>query len=1544
MAELLKAKIRHLVNKGKFGWKELTPGYYEVVEKEIKDPAYSENIGRVVASFRVDENNKVQDKVIYYPKGKSDTDIVNKKNEGKPIGIEFTKIDAKTGNPLEGAEFVLECRKPDSSIFRELPGSKRRSTSEGKLVWNELVDGDYRVIETKAPDDNKYDTELNLGEKATFTIEKNKSGYYEITNKTPTDLIITNTEKPEEPKIKTGEFEFTKEDKETKEKLQGVEFTLTSEGKVGEKGKEFDYKVSKTTDENGKIKFETLYPGTYTLEETKQLPGYVENTKTWTVVVDEEGNVKVEGGKYKIETSGEDTFSDSYVSLKASISKTRTEGTLLYTISIKPIRNIHGIQLDPSRENKFSGELVNTGLKKILNLKQGEWQTFSYTFSIKDINNITKNSPISPLQYVHVLENELGSTHVASVAPTFTVVENSGPLTITNEKEKPEPANLTIKKVDSETKIGLEGAKFELYRTKEDAMSRTGIVDYATTNEHGYAVFDSPEIAGDKTYYVKEIAAPDGYKITKAITEVKSSASEDNEINAEIPNEKNNARFELYKKDSEGNYLEGAKFKLLDSNKTLVEEKPTDANGYIKFDNLQSEKTYYLIESQAPEGFNKKGAELKLIVDKDGNVSWGDNSLVEEKYTGPNVTEIEGPGMTWSATEDHKLDSDPSYLNTREYAELTNPETGEVEYYVMLKALDFEGSGTNTGTILQLTTRNATIKQIDLYEADFYTPGVKERISQAMKDGSIARNADLKLATAANDYAGNITINSSVKNNEVTNSLVLEDNANYANIKFPYNNDKKIGRFDNNWAYVAKVTAHVTDKSQAARVQYRWNHESNAGIYIENYQEVPPIKDPSKQTIVEPPTFTVINEKRPSIDFIKQDVTSENPLEGAEFVLEKDGDEVTNSLTSSGADGKFGFDNLEKGSYKVYETAPPEGYPYAERFIVATFSVENGKVTNLETNQKYDKETIDNFDPNEAYPIYNKVNEIKFTKIGKDKKALAGAKFKLDRVWDSYDDKGDLQPNRQTVLENIETLDDGIIALSATEPGRYQLVETYAPEGYQQIKTDNDEEGQEEGQIVAEFTVERGSLDIKNVLVGNKYIQDMKDYAENLEIVNKEEGKGKFQVKKVKNYGTTTKPLTGAIFLLRDIDSGQYVNTDGTLTTNSGNALTNGDSTVNYENLPAGKYELREFKSPDGYVRTINTWKIVVARDGKTTIEPKDKFDEGVEATIINKTTDSPTLTLVNKPNEIEFTKIDSNKTEKRLAGVEFEIWWDQQGDIDNRYEDTEDTEESQYKNYVKIESSPGSTTFTTNENGKFKLSNLKTGHYKIYETKIQDGYKVTDQPTDNEPIAGASGEFVNEFYVDIDGYIKKNDNGIVGGDDDVLVTTIKNTPITGKFRVQKVGEDGVEKLEGAEFALYKVGENGEVNKDEPIPSTDVKDSDENIIPGRLEFTNLKDGNYQLEEIKAPKGYNISNTTWNISVNDGKVNITSTNGSADFTRTDDTITLNVINKKASYPSTGGNGAFIGFAIIGTAVMLAGIAYFAIYQNDKNRRRSDRYGK
>lgn len=1710
---------------GKFAWKALLPGSYEVVEYDLSaQPNYSDNEGKTVATFTVNSNNTVENKAIIseFKNGNSTVDIINKKNS--PLAnIEFTKVDSKDPEKvLAGAEFILEYKKTGETIYKELPGSRKTTDANGNISWKDLDLGDYRVIETKAPGAD-YDTDINLGEKARFEVVEDGE-FYKATKINVENNIITNETKPKEGQ---GAFEFEKIDEDTKEKLQGVEFTLTSDGQVNDGNKYFDYKASKLTDENGKIRFDKLLPGTYILKETKSLPGYDANTNTWKVVVSENNETRV------FDDKGTDITKSNASKIEAGDGKGPIEikvaGTTLGSIksSIKPTDkpNIFDLDLTITPESDPFSKRVNiyyiydndadlriiedlvkrvdikgksvirqgikvtdnndlddsnrytnqfTEIKQLIGTSYETTPTivlsvFSNSYNIIDFTdnynmtqgrnelalagipifayhrqevtdqyqidkvynrniyhfeeNYKTNNFSEVIDYINggksrlagkniqlvakdgmTLDNDLnsktinGSNLVAKKENTITTKINitnaekfagytlaldsltldrtdlsgaipslifntatgsdntsgqgdsdgannsSAPAVmaspITNKKKQPDSAKLTIKKVDSETKIGLEGAKFRLYSTEEDAINDRSYLQEVTSNEHGYAVFDSIEIQPNTTYYVKEIAAPDGYKITSAITEVKSSPTSDNTINAEIKNEKNNAKFELYKKDADGNSLEGVEFELTNNKTKKTEKLTTNSNGYISSPLLDANTSYELKETITLDGYKRNEKTATITVDEDGNVSWDDNSLIKEKYD-PNskvVTETttkETPLRSWKsnqATYTNASKAWPSYMNTLDYAELTNQETKQITQYIMLKPDDDKNGGyTDKATTLNLSTRNIKIDKVELFDVP---SGNKQFIAQEMRNQTVSNSlSNLGRVTVENKNAGNITMG--YGNTSLTQNTIQPNSTN-AWIKFPVNGTNS--RFGGNWAMLVKVTATVDNEKEGSEMKFDWTTDIPKNSSTSSTQQIPALVKTEEipgNTTSPSPTFTVINEKKPSIKFVKEDKYRGEKLYGAQFVLYKGNDKVEGSITSSDKDGKFGFANLEDGKYTVYEIASPLGYPYLEEKLeVATFTVDHGKITNLATNQAFGNTKTENPNMDETYVIYNKVNDINFKKVNKDGEALKGATFKLDRVWASYDDGGELQPNRQTVLDNIETLDDGLISLSATTPGRYQLVETSAPEGYKHISTTN----KAGGLIVAEFTVEERSLAIKNISIGDKYFQNMEDIKEidSLNIVNKKKVNGKLQVNKVEKDGGSIKPLSGARFLLKDLESGQYVKTDGTFTTNSGAALTNGDATVNYQNLPVGEYELREFKSPDGYIRTINTWKIEVNDDGKTTISENPKLDNDVKATITEETSTTPAnLQLENKSNEIEFTKIDS-KTGDALEGVEFEIWWDQQA---NRTSDN-----NLYKNYVKIKNSNGSTTFTTGADGKIKLTNLKTGHYKIYETQMPEGYYAANKPIDNEPIKEATGEYVKEFFVDIDGDIKKNEHGVVDADEENLITTIENTPYTGKFRVQKVGEDGVEKLKGAEFKLYKLDENGEANTNNPIEQIVVKDSDGKEITGRIEFADLENGEYLLEETKAPKGYGISNTTWNISVNDGKVNITSTNGSADFTRTDDTITLNVINKKASYPSTGGAGTFIGFALIGTAVMIAGIAYFAIYQNDKNRRRSDRYGR
>lgn len=114
---------------------------------------------------------------------------------------------------------------------------------------------------------------------------------------------------------------------------------------------------------------------------------------------------------------------------------------------------------------------------------------------------------------------------------------------------------------------------------------------------------------------------------------------------------------------------------------------------------------------------------------------------------------------------------------------------------------------------------------------------------------------------------------------------------------------------------------------------------------------------------------------------------------------------------------------------------------------------------------------------------------------------------------------------------------------------------------------------------------------------------------------------------------------------------------------------------------------------------------------------------------------------------------------------------------------------------------------------------------------------------------------------------------------------------------------------------------------------------------GQITFDNLPQGIYYLKESKAPKGYIIESTIWTVIVENGIATISSDNEDNEKfiitnSKDDEKISqVKVINHKPTYPSTGGSGPKIAFAIGGTALMLLALMYYGIYQNDKTYKRS-----
>ena len=141
-------------------------------------------------------------------------------------------------------------------------------------------------------------------------------------------------------------------------------------------------------------------------------------------------------------------------------------------------------------------------------------------------------------------------------------------------------------------------------------------------------------------------------------------------------------------------------------------------------------------------------------------------------------------------------------------------------------------------------------------------------------------------------------------------------------------------------------------------------------------------------------------------------------------------------------------------------------------------------------------------------------------------------------------------------------------------------------------------------------------------------------------------------------------------------------------------------------------------------------------------------------------------------------------------------------------------------------------------------------------------------------------------------------------------------------------------KLQGAEFELQKKQADGTykaITKDsKPFIPSGTNASDQWTATsgekGEFSFKSIPDGEYKVVETKAPDGYSLINKdVYYFEVNNGKIT-----GKVKLDETYKELTDNsaekpiqITNRKAQYPSTGGPGVWIGFTVIGLAVMIAG---------------------
>ena len=517
----------------------------------------------------------------------------------------------------------------------------------------------------------------------------------------------------------------------------------------------------------------------------------------------------------------------------------------------------------------------------------------------------------------------------------------------------------------------------------------------------------------------------------------------------------------------------------------------------------------------------------------------------------------------------------------------------------------------------------------------------------------------------------------------------------------------------------------------------------------------------------------------------------------------------------------------------------------------------------------------------------NPKNEISFKKTDAEGKALKGAKFALVK----YDDTT-AKWNEVTGTEKT-TEEDGLVKYEKLAPGKYAIIEKVAPTGYNKI----------EGHI-EEFTVDKDGVITKEV----------------------------------------TRP--------KGSDNPVGSPTDGTQpdTPKPGTGTTTPSFTENVLDKVTEVFEDIADK--------------VTGKDTET-------VDEPIGTNPIN---------VVNYKN-IEFVKVDGDDNTKTLQGAVFEI----------HYKDKED---GTYAALTKKVTEDGKEvdkpiTVTSGKDGKFKLPISKDGYYALVETKAPKGYGkfpgnikefklesgsvsvLEKDPLKASLTRGKKGQItsqvlsvdkekftqrivINPKHESLTGinnysYLRILENGwsitpkantqIGGGQ--IKVALLKENPDTEKGEKKSIGElteedfktyDAVEygttgNNTGSRYSLKSIlGNVSETTDTIVVEYTGTLAKDTTKVDQKAEFiidnTILDTADYSLD-------INSLSGTDPIYVDVDKSNITP---------------IEVENKKSTFPLTGGNGVFTGFAIIGTAVMLLALAYFGIYQNDKNRRRSARYKK
>ena len=1098
---------------------------------------------------------------------------------------------------------------------------------------------------------------------------------------------------------------------------------------------------------------------------------------------------------------------DSNPSDGITIKKTAAHGTITMTNEKYTAGSITIMKVDENgkplagAEFTLSGPKIdkkttdNNGVAEFTGLEAGKYSI------------IEKTAPKGYGRYDGTVTVEIKADGTATVDDLPKGISFAGKtvtLTWTNTRDK---GSITITKTDGNQP--LSGAVFGLYENKDLADNDPKT---AVTNGQGVAEFNDLS-AG--TYYLKEIAAPNGYALDETIRPFTIGGNDAWDVKTNIENSLKQYTLKLTKKGDDGKLLEGVEFEI--SGNGISKIATSGQGGVVKFEGLPFGR-YTITETKAPQGYVPAGS-INVEVKGDGSngsvIQVGDvinkrTKLTVTKFAEDGKTALPGAkfviksadgkyvkvdGTSFASFADKKEDAtaivtDENGTFTLEYLPLGEYVLEEIEapegYMIVTASKDFEIKNSETRVSINNTKIKTGLKIIKTDENGKLLEGIKFTLKNSVggfvtASGSNGRYTYTGLADIGTEFTTD-------GRGEIFVSGLLW------------------GTYYLNETNAPKGIVGIKDKMVKVDAD---SHNQTIELKLENRSE------------------------KGNIEFKKTDGAG-NGLAGAVFKLklvEKSGtaySTVKQMYAISEDQGWVSFKDVPYGVYELTEVIAPEGYVRSnetyyvsiggatadgkkivsvpaiwansrtkKEFTVEKVSADGGELLSgavfqvLDEDKKpIDGKTITTFSGSDtvtlplgryflqetAAPEGYELNEelipfevttngrntvtvkntpktgsLTIQKADKDDKPLLGAEFKI------YAAKDKARENPITLI----TDSSGKAVKTGIPYGSYVAIESRAPEGYERDDTEHTFDIPQKNEDGTVTEVEDVTISVTNV---------KSRYA--LRIVKVDKDNSEIR-------------LAGARFAV----SGGSFYTE---------AVTGEDGTVTVEVPEKGKYLITELEPPAGYTIDPETY----------TVEVKAHSADDVNIAAIHKSQDHQT--------RVELTKV--NEKGQQLEGAEFSIL------------DAEGKQPAKFTQEGSVYTYSESGSVTEIEAGNADIVGLPVGSYILRENKAPDNYVSLEDI---------------RFHVRADMY------------DKALELTVENLPHEKGIAVLKESPDGT-RLKGAVFTLYKA-DNTEVEK---VTTNNA---------GVALFTGLKSGSYYIKETAAPEGYKFSDKKFDFTIDSNGV-------------------------------------------------------------------------